>query len=62
MFEYYLGESTKAIGHGQLILELKFCFWITMGLEILIEGRSYHWTTRDSNEYVDMSDLSDYDG
>lgn len=59
MSECYLREFTKAKSHDQLILELKFRVWVTINLEVLIEGRGHQWITPNSDDYVDLSKRSD---
>ncbi|KAB1209530.1 hypothetical protein CJ030_MR6G002435 [Morella rubra] len=61
MSEVYLGEFTKAIRHSCIILELTFCVYVTSDLDVLIEGWDYRWIIPNSNDYVNISDLSDSD-
>ncbi|KAB1226276.1 hypothetical protein CJ030_MR1G003747 [Morella rubra] len=61
MSKVYLGEFTKAIKHGFIILELTLRVYVTRDLDILIEGQGHRWITPHSDNYVNISDLDDTD-
>ena len=61
MSEVYLGEFTKAIKHGWIILELTFRVYVTHDLDVLVEGRRHRWISPHFDNYVNISDLSNSD-
>ncbi|KAB1226767.1 hypothetical protein CJ030_MR1G022534 [Morella rubra] len=61
MSEVYLGEFTKAIKHGCIIMELTFRVYVTRDLDVLIEGNGHRWITLHLDNYVNISDLDHVD-
>lgn len=51
----YLGEFSKTITHGVLILKLMFRVLVTDNLEVIIEG-VHEWIGPGSPDYVKSSD------
>ena len=50
MSEVYLGEFTKEISHGPWVLELKFGVWVTMNLNVIVQGRGHNWSIPNPND------------